>query len=68
MDGDLHEDATGDVPPLSPATNEDSDLLDLMEQVNTRPPPTPTGVTNSMSGLQIDSPRTEVEATEPQGQ
>ena len=68
MDEDFHGDATGNVPPLSPATNEDSNLLDLMEQANTHPPPTPTGVTDSMSGLQIDSLHSEVEAAKQQGQ
>ena len=68
MDEDFCGDAMGNVPPLSPATNEDSDLLDLMEQADTHPPATPTGVTDSMSSLQIDSPHSEVEAAEQQGQ
>ena len=68
MDEDLHKDVTGNVPPLSPATNADSDLLDLMDQVDPRPPLTPGRVTDSMSGLQRASPRLEVEAAKPQGQ
>ena len=68
MEEDLQEDVTGNVPPLSPATHAESDLLDLMEHVDPNPPLTPGGVTDSMSGLQIASPHLEVKDAKPQGQ
>ena len=68
MGEDLQGDVTGNVQPLSLATPGESDLLDLMEHNDPNLPLTPSIVTDSMSGLQINSPHLEVEDTRPQGQ
>ena len=68
MEEDFCKEIMGDVPPLSPATHADSELLDQMEQTNACPPETPNRVTDGISGLQINSPHLEAETPNQQDQ
>ena len=61
IEEDFHDETGGDAQPLSPATTANNELLDHTDWSNTLPSAIPNRVTDGISGLQINSPRPEVE-------